>query len=451
MRVAWSPPDDTGGGAAAAHPLMGYEVTLVQLGETEAVVLTRSEAPGTRQSEFTGLVRGTAYQVQVRAQNDALDDSGYGPAAVAAGQCADGVSRAGVCDAAGLVASGAASAPTGLELRVAGSGVIGVSFGVPGDTGDGTSTFPVLGYELEWEGRALGSGTVSAGGTVELGSGELEWQTPGSLQSGMRVSVRVRARNVAGDGAWSLQLAKAAVIYPDAPIFVTAGSGSIETCPVSTEGGTRRVQLVREGGGRAGCSGSIPSLYLALYWTVPENTGSGSADASLLTALTVEISGTASFDAVTSVVLPIIANDASQTAHLGAEQSVLLDLGRTYFLRGWVTNAVGRSGLSQVVSRQAAGLSSAPLGAELRTMGELALRAVWEPPLDLGAGDGVSYPLLGYEVSFLELDTTTGTWTSVETRDLGAQDHAADFSGLQKGVMYQVRGVYPSFPLESEP
>ena len=84
-------------------------------------------------------------------------------------------------------------------------------------------------------------------------------------------------------------------------------------------------------------------------------------------------------------------------------------------------------------------------------MGELALRAVWEPPLDLGAGDGVSYPLLGYEVSFLELDTTTGTWTSVETRDLGAQDHAADFSGLQKGVMYQVRGVYPSFPLESEP
>ena len=220
MRVAWSPPDDTGGGAAAAHPLMGYEVTLVQLGETEAVVLTRSEAPGTRQSEFTGLVRGTAYQVQVRAQNDALDDSGYGPAAVAAGQCADGVSRAGVCDAAGLVASGAASAPTGLELRVAGSGVIGVSFGVPGDTGDGTSTFPVLGYELEWEGRALGSGTVSAGGTVELGSGELEWSTT-TLTGGIVVSVRVRARNAAGLGVKSQESLTTVVLPSPASSFST--------------------------------------------------------------------------------------------------------------------------------------------------------------------------------------------------------------------------------------
>jgi hypothetical protein len=32
-----------------------------------------------------------------------------------------------------------------------------------------------------------------------------------------------------------------------------------ETCPVSTEGGTRRVQLVREGGGGGGCGGADPS------------------------------------------------------------------------------------------------------------------------------------------------------------------------------------------------
>ena len=343
MRVEWGAPTDSGAGEGKGHPLVGYEVSLILLGESDVVVLVRSEAVGTRQTEMTGLARGSRYQVKVRAQNDALDDGGFGASAVASGVCADGVSRAGVCDLEGLVASGAPVAPSSLELLASGSGVVGVSYGVPTDAGDRTSTFLVLGYSLEWEGRALGSNTLSAGGTVELGSNVSAWETP-SLPAGMTIRARVRAHNVAGIGSWTDFLSRGVMIIPDAPTFVSVGSGS------------------------------VPSLYLGLHWAIPANTGAGSNAAATLTTITVEVSTKASFAPSSTLAYSLpVPTDASgntefsgssdfsgnsgfarnsdpsaRTARLGFEEGFLLFPGGVYFLRGVLRNEIGAGGYSQV-------------------------------------------------------------------------------------------------------
>ncbi|KAJ1468346.1 hypothetical protein T484DRAFT_1855605 [Baffinella frigidus] len=246
MQVAWGAPADSGAGVGNGHPLLGYEVSLILLGESGGNIEVRSEAVGTGNVEFVDLVKGARYQVRVRAQNDALDQSGFGAAAVAAGVCADGVTRAGVCDAEGLVAVSVPDAPTTLEASVAGSGVVGVSYGVPMDTGDGTSAFPVLEYSLEWEGRAVGESEVSAGGTVELGATVFAWETP-LLPAGMGVSVDMRARNGAGWSAETPLVEIEVVVSPSAPTFFETARAFLEiTASWESPAETGKVQLVEK-------------------------------------------------------------------------------------------------------------------------------------------------------------------------------------------------------------
>ena len=52
------------------------------------------------------------------------------------------------------------TAPQPPTLDVAGSGVVGVSFGPPPDTGGGATDFPLEGFQLQWEGRSLDSDEV---------------------------------------------------------------------------------------------------------------------------------------------------------------------------------------------------------------------------------------------------------------------------------------------------
>ena len=238
----------------------------------------------------------------------------------------------------------------------------------PSDDGTGYAAGghgSLLAYEVQLLPASGGGGAVPVA-TSTVGPGAASALLV-NLTRGLWVTVLVRARNAAGPGPYAGPTSGAVLVIglPSAPGAVVADTGLI--------GGPR----------------------LAAEWAGARDTGDG-GNGTVPADYTLEVASDPAFSPGAVVVIDA---GAALLARLLGGVDLALVPGAVYYLRVSAANDVGAGPFSPVTSRRIVGAPSAPLACLLAIAGPGDMRLTWAPPEDLGAGAGVQYPLLGYDVA----------------------------------------------------
>ena len=225
--VQWNEPADSG------SPIRDYDVQYRACTATDAdtSVLTcnpaedatwgnwrsRSHSGTSQSSTITGLVNGTAYQVQVRATNS----NGAGPWSTAA-------------KTTPISVPAKPSTPTAEP----GNQKLVVTWTAPSDNGSA-----ITGYDVEYCTGTCASDSSDWTDNRAVVNAPATRHEFGSLANGTTYKVRVRAVNGVGDGPWSAVRSAAPKALPDAPDApdLTAGHRQLEVewdPPTNTNGTT---------------------------------------------------------------------------------------------------------------------------------------------------------------------------------------------------------------------
>ena len=174
ITVSWAIPADNGG-----SDITGFTVRWKQSDATSYAAAAMATADATASSHMvTGLMAGTSYTFQVRATNA----EGMG----AWSMYASAMTRAAV-----------PSMPTGVTATAMSDTHITVAWTVPSDNGGSAIT----GYEIEY--TPAGGTAMTYSCTCSDGDGNLNAAGGVTLMPATEYTIRVRAINAAGAGAWS--------------------------------------------------------------------------------------------------------------------------------------------------------------------------------------------------------------------------------------------------------
>ena len=228
MNASWAAPNNRGVGFGIEYPHLSYSVVIQTTGIAPDMSASSSiilSVPGhMTHASFSNLSKGLKYYAFVRAHNDAAQypneiDSGYGPWALALAHCIDGMERPTVCNGSGVVAIELPAIPPGFRLRPIGDGMLIASWNSPLDTGDGTSTYPLLRYQVQFADNDQFSNAV----TFSVIRRDTFYRTgPGQFQVGSLKFSRVQAVNDAGFGAWSSPQSATVLLAPGTPKNLSA-------------------------------------------------------------------------------------------------------------------------------------------------------------------------------------------------------------------------------------
>ncbi|KAJ1478608.1 hypothetical protein T484DRAFT_1904314, partial [Baffinella frigidus] len=351
MAVTWTPPLDLGAGEGAPHTLLGYEIGVYVyarggVGGEAAAVLIKGD--GVTSTAVSAPQIGQWYNVTVRAFNEADEFSGKGSSVAARGVCIDGTTRPSVCGLTGLVSLTLPSTPGTFAVRALGSLAIRGAWGRPGETGDGTGGYPLMGYEYV---LGEGAGFVNGVETV-VGDGVLEVRS-GGLGAGVVYAGKVRARNDAGYSNWTGVEEAMALYVPSTPRSLTLALG-VESITVS--------------------------------YQVPAETGLGDS-ARAATGYEVVVSAPCMVQETRVVSGDVFAVTFSR-----------LEKGCVFTFKTRATNEAGSSNYTAEVSDTAYGEASAPRGLSVRVGTAQQVVVTWSVPSDTGDGSANSALVLHYLV-----------------------------------------------------
>ena len=194
LRIAWRAPDNDGGGAITNYHLRWKLASAAAFasGDTATVGAT------TLARTITGLTNGSAYDVEITAQNSA----GFGAAATTQG----------TPDLAPGAPQNPAATPGNTQLRV--------SWTAPADNGGPAIT----NYRLRW--KLAGAAAFAPGNTRTIGASATSATITG-LTNGETYDVEIAARNAAGFGAAATAQSTPRTV-PGAPQNPTATPGDAE-------------------------------------------------------------------------------------------------------------------------------------------------------------------------------------------------------------------------------
>ena len=433
LGVAWAAPADTNGNAISDYDIQYREGTT---GEWET---HRHEGVGLT-STITGLTNGVAYQVQVRAVNDA------GPGEWS--QATLGTPS---------TTPGAPAAPT-LTPR---SGQITVAWEPPGDTGGAIITD----YDVQY--RTTGAGTWTQA-TVD---GLVFEVVVTGLTDTQSYEFQVRAENQHGDGAWSPSSTATPAGVPDAPSAPTIGIDDAQlsvTWTAPADNGSAITDYDIEYLGSDGQWKDWPHSGTGLTATILQLTngqlyyvhvraenaqgesewstsGSGTPaaepDAPAAPTLTSANQGLGvewqepddNGSRITDYDVQYKASSSSvwiDLQHVGVSRSANitgLTNGTAYDVQVRAENAEGESGWSPSATETARAVPDAP-DAPTLTGGDESIAVAWDEP----AGNGSA--ITGYEVQYRL--STSETWLNWPHTGAG---RTADITGLTNGRLYYVR------------
>jgi len=224
LKLVWFAPIDI------VHPLSSY---LVAIGRQwmnnvygSIVVQTTAGSPNQPESlKYTSLAhgqvieslqKGIRYFAHVRARNEAIQSSdefehGFGPWSPSTGRCSDGIARPSICGNLGIVAVDVPSTPQPLLFKPVGDGIVLVRWKVPEDTGNGSSAYPLIRYELQF---ADDGDIICNVEQISVPGHFLEYRAQFAI--GDAKFARIRAINDAAVSDWS-NLSSATALLPRVP------------------------------------------------------------------------------------------------------------------------------------------------------------------------------------------------------------------------------------------
>jgi len=157
-------------------------------------------------------------------------------------------------------------------------------------------------------------------GTIELSPTDTYWETPGVLPPGTDVRVRIRARNAAGIGPWSMYTARVAVWIPslNRSELCCLRESRVKVCSllgmnIFLNLAEWQVALATAPTLVSAHSAGGVAPYLLLVWSFPADTGAGSSDPSLVDFLTIEVSTSAEFETNVNSVVVQPSSEEAQT------------------------------------------------------------------------------------------------------------------------------------------
>ncbi len=395
LTVEWSAPDDNGGSA-----ITDYDVQYRACTATPRTCATSptwgpwtewnaSNTSTATTATITGLANGTAYQVQVRAQNS-IGDSAWSDSATAT-----------------PVATPGKPAAPGLTVQDAS---LDVSWSAPADNGGSA----IIDYDVRY--------SDDSGSTwTEFNSTNTSTATTATidgLTNGTAYQVQVRAQNSIGDSAWSDSATATPATKPDAP---TAPTFTYNEPPITRNG--ERIQN------------------LGVSWSAPDDNGSAitdydvqyrvctatDSDTTVLTCATSPTWGSwtphTHTGTATSTTINRLAEDPSRRESHSIAYQVQVRAHNSQGGGEWSTSGT------------AATVPSAPSGLSL-TVENASLKVTWSAPSGKDTGGAA---ITGYRVRHCtdnDDGCSKGKWRPT---DISAASTSTTLTGLTNGNTYQVQ------------
>ena len=409
LNVSWDEPVSRGAQDGVFVPLLGFDVFISigadpagvpsERGEplilSETRTLVRHPDSGNAQQFIllSNLTKGSLYYVYIRARNTAFENGGNGDwSAPALTTCADGnARRPEVCGVAAVTALDTPSMPLNFSMKSVGFSKLMASWDQPADTGTGTSAYPLMRYDFDYE--TLGSESGSPSRSQILGS-DLTYTTP-ELTLGVIYRGRLRAVNDADESVWTAYAQARALLLPDPPTNVRADN--------------------------------YGNLAIRVRWTRPSQTGLGLGNE--WTMINYQIKVTSTCHDEREADLP-----ENQTSVIFAD---MLE-GCWYKFRVRGQNDGGYGGFRN--SSEVQGLSLPTQVRNFRAAADLALRVRldWDAPSN--TGDGTSSPanIHAYEIEVVEGTIGTANFSNAFRR-YSVQTSGLNVTLLNLGVLYSFR------------
>jgi len=378
FNISWNPPHDLGAGPGTAYPLVGYQVSLMT-----------SHSSGNRTFQISGedttfgisnLIKGARYFVSVRARSGARSspaeqDWGYGPSGEALAQCIDGEIRQSVCGGfQGLIAVDLPSKPRSIAIDPGGSGVLLVKWSAPQDTGNGTETYPLISYEVQF----TADGDLSKAEIIAVPGSFLQYPAV-NFPLGESRSVRVRAVNDAGASDWSASVRGTVLLLPDPPQDVILANYNMS---------------------------------VLVTWTDPRQTGLGPNRPWQLTSFQVHARPV---DCAQDVKERLV-----RVSEIGRRNTTIANIikGCVYSIRVQAQNEAGSSNYTIPKNVTALSLSTSPTNFTINVGAALQLVLKWSVPLD--TGDGMiqnAAQVLSYRIDIFNSSDFQTPFRQVTTQD----------------------------------
>ena len=267
--------------------------------------------------------------------------------------CSDGnLQRPSVCGVTAITALDTPTKPLDVRMRSVGASKVSMAWDRPSDTGDGSSSFPLVGFQIEYYQEGAEADTLVQ---VSVTDGLLSFTTP-EIVLGEIYKGRVRAVNDADASEWSEYMQARALLRPDAP-------------------GT--VQALNRG-----------NLIIAVEWTRPAQTGLGPGREWTMAKYQLLINASSCGDHRQI--------DLAEDVTSFAVENVLE--GCAYLFRVRALNEAGFSPYQNSSEVRGLSLASSVQNLVARTPRALEVRLDWEKPKNSGDGTDSSENVVVYEV-----------------------------------------------------
>eukprot|EP00961_Rhodomonas_salina_P018114 243566-Rhodomonas_salina.1 len=400
LQLDWAAPLDLGLGAGQSYPLDSFQYSIYfQKNANQSAGDLFSVSASSTELVLDRLVKGTTYYISVRAQNDALQNGGYGDwYNHSAGDCSIAAVNAGPATC-GILVVDFPSAPQSVTFEQNGNLAIQAVWSRPADTGPGDSTYSLNSYQVQ---------VVDSVGTIAYDSSLAETVlnvTVGGLTVAEYYRVQIRGINHAGNGDWSTFVSSIALLLPAPPSTVVTAwtkvlaSGAVITVsfPLSTQTGLGN-----------------DTWPLLRYEVVPSSPNSTNPEGT-----TCFVPGTISLDRTVN------------STEIGN-----LTKGCTYSFAVRSVNEAGTGNSTSSAFRLAIGTPSAPLNLAVQAVYSGQLDLEWDLPADTGGFLSQPYLVDRYKAE-ASLDAS---FSSVfETKLTKGQERSISFFFLQEGVRVYCR------------
>ena len=381
LNVSWQEPEDTGAGAGNTYPLLGYQVVVQVSGGQPDLQAATSQAQSvsrlTTSLVVPSLQRGAQYYAFVRARNNASDhpdkvEYGYGSWALGSVVCVDGTARPSVCGGYGFIAVGLPSTPNDFRLRPIGGGVFMSQWTLPTETGNGSSLYPLIRYDVQFAADEQFSDVAMFPADRRF---DLYRTEPGQYAIGQLKFSRVRALNDAGVSEWSQPASATLLLFPSSPRNLNATNGN---------------------------------LSLLITFERPSNTGTGTEGTWPLLWYELEITPhpvTCQKDPVRQRLLQV-----ANFSQLVKNNYTLIGLqkGCEYSFRIRAKNEAGFGNFTEPVLETFLECSTKPTNLVAKTGTALEMILNWDTPLDTGDGTNTDLLIIKYLVHVSNSSTFDG-------------------------------------------
>jgi hypothetical protein len=361
LKLSWAAPADFGAGDGRVYPLRGYQIVFQtaagppNLTSTNSIVFELLDF----QTKVEQLQKGVLYFAHVRVQNEAIEvpgqfEPGFGPWTAATGQCADGTARSTICGRPGLLVIGSPTVPMSFSLKPVGDGLLLGSWSQPVDSGNGSSSYPLIRYELQFADDDAFTSNVE---TVYVFGDVLEHRTRHEI--GVVKFTRIRAVNDVNTSAWSIQRSAQVLLLPSVPQNVTIANRNMS---------------------------------ILLEYAAPIQTGLGPSLPYPLLTYEVRVNSSCPSD---------LGEKTITIQHVSFQNVSVQGLikGCSYSFRVRAQNLAGWSAFSTPLIETVLSLSTAPTDLLVKPAAALELQVSWHVPRDTGDGqDRSSALVLQYRV-----------------------------------------------------